>query len=519
VVRANRGLERLELGSVQTVAGREFTALLADLGVLDDALQAVWPEEAGGGEAGALPPDLESVGTWLWDRWRRALAEGPIIADSLRTPLGRSFELRIQHSLSATPEEDPLPHYVAVLQDVTERNRARDLLEDFNRRLRAQVAAKTASLRWANRRLQMEIEEHKLHKAALELSEYRYHSFVDKTLTGIYLAERGVITYHNRRFARLLGVDEGDLIGARLEDVLGPACEQSESLADDLGEVTSGQECQVRARDGRLLWLHHIQAAYDGGSRDIVIGNLLDITASKEFEERLLLSSQRNAELSKRLLISQEEERARLARELHDGVGQRINAVKLMLDGIIRECDRGGGSPFRGHLLQLAVSLRETVDEVRQVSMALRPSMLDDLGIRATLSWFAREIGRCVPYLRIHLDHDDVDEAAMSALVKTAIFRITQEAVNNVAKHAEASAVDISLQSDAREVVLTIRDNGEGMSGAVGQDSWGVGLRSMRERAALSGGDLAIVSRDGGGVTLIARWPIEPLSEPGAAAR
>lgn len=516
VVRANRGLERLGLGSVQTVAGREFTALLAELGVLDEALQAAWPADSARGEEGALPPDLESAGAWLWERWCSALAAGPIVADSLRTPLGRCFELRLQHNLAATLDEHPLPQYVAVLQDVTERNRARDLLEDFNRRLRAQVAAKTASLRWANRRLQLEIEEHKLHKAALELSEYRYHSFVDKTLTGIYLAERGVITYHNRRFARLLGVEEGDLVGARLADVLGPGWAQHTPLVDDLGEVTSGQECQVGTRDGRLLWLHHIQAAYGANSRDIVIGNLLDITARKEVEERLLMSSERNAELSKRLLISQEEERARLARELHDGVGQRINAVKLMLDGIIRACDRSGGSPFQGHLLQLAASLRETVDEVRQVSMALRPSMLDDLGIRATLSWFVREMGRCVPYLRIDLDHD-VDEAAMAPLVKTAIYRITQEAINNVARHAEASAVEIALRSDAREVVLAIRDNGEGMRGDVGQDSWGVGLRSMRERAALSGGELTIVSRDGGGVTLIARWPIEAASGQGLA--
>jgi len=247
------------------------------------------------------------------------------------------------------------------------------------------------------------------------------------------------------------------------------------------------------------------QVPFPDADREIVIGNVLDITARKEFEDRLVESKKRTAQLSEQLLIAQERERRRIARELHDGVGQNINSIKLSLDQAISDFSRAGGNQkHAAELQQIAAALRASVEEVRRVSMGLRPSVLDDLGIGATLNWFARDFARAMPDVRVYADID-IEETDIDSLVKTEIFRIAQEAFNNIAKHAEANAVELSLTAEADEIVLRIRDNGRGI---VGPDSMqaGVGLHSMQERAELTGGEFFIVTRDARGVALIGRW-------------
>jgi signal transduction histidine kinase len=259
-------------------------------------------------------------------------------------------------------------------------------------------------------------------------------------------------------------------------------------------------------QDGSRVWISLTQARYPESDRDIVIGNVLDITGRKEFEQRLIAAKTRTAQLSEQLLIAQEQERRRIARELHDGVGQRINSIKFNLDHIIGECTaKGGDSKYRAPLLELAGSLRAALDEVRRVSMALRPSMLDDLGIAATLNWFVREFAQAVPEVQVHTEIR-LDEDAMRPLLKTEIFRIVQEAFTNIAKHAEADTVHLSLITEEDQVVLTIRDNGKGVKEGAYKEYSGVGLHSMQERAELTGGQLFIVARDRGGVAVIGRW-------------
>ena len=138
--------------------------------------------------------------------------------------------------------------------------------------------------------------------------------------------------------------------------------------------------------------------------------------------------------------------------------------------------------------------------------------MLNDLGIAATLSWFSREIEAAVPSMQVR-HRVDVDEESISPQLKTEIFRISQEALNNVCKHARASTVELTLTGNQRGLDLVIRDNGRGIISGEGCPC-GVGMGSMRERVELTGGELFIVTVDGKGVAIICRW-VTPHSEIG----
>ena len=507
VVRANRALERLCLGDVTRVSGTSFTKLLRELGLIESASLAMTARGTAIEPGAHMHESPEGADGRLWKRWRAQLLSGPVSLDGLADPTGRVFDLRIQSCPLPDAAGGALRHYVALLEDVTERNQARRLLEGFNKELKLQVADKTAALLRANRSLEREIEEHEEHRQALKLYEYRYHAFVENTVTGIYLAEEGTITYHNGRFASLLGYRDGELLGMRLADVLGSHCPQVARLDAHLNRAVAGAECQVSCRDGRRVWIRLTQAPYPESDRDIVIGNVLDITAGKEFEQRLIQAKTRTAQLSEQLLIAQEQERRRIARDLHDGVGQRINSIKFNLDHIIGECTaKGSGSKYRPPLLELAGSLRAALDEVRRVSMALRPSMLDDLGIAATLNWFVRQFAQAAPEVQVHTQIR-LDEDTIRPLLKTEIFRVVQEAFTNIAKHAEADTVRLSLIAEGDQLVLTIRDNGKGIEEGAYPEHSGVGLQSMHERAELTGGQLFVVARSLGGVAVIGRWP------------
>jgi signal transduction histidine kinase len=169
--------------------------------------------------------------------------------------------------------------------------------------------------------------------------------------------------------------------------------------------------------------------------------------------------TRRAAALSERLLVAQEQERRRLARELHDGIGQRLTSIKLMLENATDKCALAADSPIKTQIGQLSAALRDTIEETRRVAMALRPSILDDLGIDATLSWLLRETGKVLPEAQIRYRFE-VSEELLGPRFKTEVFRISQEAVNNVCKYSGATALELSLALVRQDIVLTISDNG-----------------------------------------------------------
>jgi len=231
--------------------------------------------------------------------------------------------------------------------------------------------------------------------------------------------------------------------------------------------------------------------------------------------EELAIKERVRGELIKRVLTVQEDERRRIARELHDETGQSLSALIVNLDmarAVAKE------QPQIAEALDRLKDLAETtLEEVRKLIYDLRPTVLDDLGLAAALRWFAHQ--QLEPR-GIHLEFRiRLGETRLDTVVETALFRIAQEAMWNIVKHSGATRVVVELDVLAERVRLRVGDNGRGFrpDGARPLDplQGGLGLGGMRERAALIGGTITISSAEGQGTELIAELP---LAAPGASA-
>jgi signal transduction histidine kinase len=227
--------------------------------------------------------------------------------------------------------------------------------------------------------------------------------------------------------------------------------------------------------------------------------------------EALTASERQLRLLSGRLMEVQEQERKAVARDLHDGVGSCLSAVKLGLARIhqaIQEKDSSTNEPL---LEDLMARVHEAIEETRRIQQNLRPPVLDDLGLLVALRALCRDFKEVhgnvgiTPILSI--DEDDMPER-----LKIVLYRICQEALNNIAKHSGADLVRLSVSRQDHLILLNIEDNGRGFdpsqTGKIGNGPGGMGLNSMRERAALSDGSLTLNSSRGRGTTIAASWPI-----------
>jgi signal transduction histidine kinase len=215
--------------------------------------------------------------------------------------------------------------------------------------------------------------------------------------------------------------------------------------------------------------------------------------------------------LSDRLLMVQEEERSRIARELHDDLGQSLTALKMDVIGLLEQsASVHGQSPIARRILR---TLDATVTSVQRISSGLRPSMLDDLGLVAALeyeaSMFEERTGiECELSLPPAVD--------VEPNVATAIFRIVQESLTNVARHSNASRVEIRLRERAHELLLEIRDDGRGVTAAEVSHPSSLGFIGMRERADLIGGAVVFEGVPERGTIVSVRIPGEMSAGEGA---
>jgi len=228
-------------------------------------------------------------------------------------------------------------------------------------------------------------------------------------------------------------------------------------------------------------------------------------------EEALRRSEKELRFLSSELLNAQENERARIARELHDGIGQALSTIKVRLETVAKIARSDVSRMEVEDLENLVPMIRQTIEEVRNTSMDLRPSTLDGLGILPTIDWFSREYQTTYPFIQIE-KKIDIRETDVPESLKIVIYRIVQEALNNAANHSGADLVTISLAKTDGEMMLALQDNGQGfnLEDLLSADTAerGFGLTSMKERTELSGGSFSIESSVGQGTTVRASWPI-----------
>jgi signal transduction histidine kinase len=224
-------------------------------------------------------------------------------------------------------------------------------------------------------------------------------------------------------------------------------------------------------------------------------------------EEELGRTREQLRDVSFKLLQAEETERKRLAQEIHDGVGQHWVIVKHRVENILKQLGKEIKTPLEDILPIIQVGIEET----RRIQMNLRPTLLDDLGILATISWFCREFQKANPAIRIetkiHIQENDVANP-----VKTVIYRVMQEALNNISKHSKANLVNLTLRKEEDKIEFAIQDHGQGFdlnaAYSLKSSEKGLGLAGMKERTYLSGGFMSIESTQGIGTTIRASWPV-----------
>jgi signal transduction histidine kinase len=209
--------------------------------------------------------------------------------------------------------------------------------------------------------------------------------------------------------------------------------------------------------------------------------------------------------LSQQLVRTQEEERRRISRELHDEVGQMLTALRMELRALHRLHD-APKARFETRMEESKLLLERTVQAVRDLAMGLRPAMLDDLGLVPALEWQAREFERRHD-ISVSMTLDQSFDS-LPDTYRTALFRIVQEALTNCAKHSNANAIEISLQNQQDLVHLKIVDDGVGLQNPLGRSA-GLGLLGIQERIRELGGWFSATTRASGGTELIAEIPLE----------
>ena len=370
-------------------------------------------------------------------------------------------------------------------------------------------------------------------QAELEKSREKYADLFDFAPIGyVSLDENGLVLEANLTVATLLGVERRRLINSPFQvHVVLADRDQFRDHLQKISRTGKHDRCELRlkAKSGSEFFAQLDALCIETDGRVSYRTAVTDISERMRVQEDLREASsmlelrvdERTAELERanvdlrgipaRLLAAQEEERKRIGSELHDSIGQTLAAIKFRIEMILKLLDDGDPETAIRHLEQFIPVLQRSIEETRTIYMGLRPSMLDSLGVLATFEWFRGEFMKLYP--RIHVEFETgLEEAQIPEKLKISIFRITQEALNNIAKYSKAEWVDLSLTKQDAAIELVITDDGIGMDLAYilkTATAKSLGLTGMKERAELSGGNLSIESKPGRGTVVRASWPLE----------
>ncbi|MGF6304805.1 PAS domain S-box-containing protein [Paraburkholderia sp. WC7.3d] len=367
--------------------------------------------------------------------------------------------------------------------------------------------ARIAVLRLLASQAATSLENTRLYRE-LEQREGKIRRLVDANIIGIFIWDlEGHVLEANDAFLRIVGYDREDLMAGRLRwmDLTPP-----EWLARDLSQWIPQQKVTGRLepfekeyfrKDGSRVPVLIGAATFEGGNEGVAF--VLDLTDRKEAEDRLRESYEMLRELASRRETAREEERKHIAREMHDELGQHLTALRMGASVLAMRF--GDGHP---QLVEQARALTSLVDTtmhvVRGVIASLRPAALD-AGIVAALEWLAAEFNRnpCT-VCRLRLQDETLVLSEDRAIV---LFRVAQEALTNVARHAAATQVTITLERTPDTCLLEVRDDGKGFD-PLATRKISFGLAGMEERVLMLGGQINLVSSPGNGTTIKVCLPV-----------
>lgn len=380
---------------------------------------------------------------------------------------------------------------------------------DLSERKKAEAALKQAQeeLSRYSRDLERQVRER-----TREIS-----SILEYTPAVVYIKDReGRYTLVNTRFEELLGRPAGEILGKSDFELF--SREMAQKLrAHDHQVLQSRQPLQVEEAfalpDGPHTHLTIKFPLYDeNGQPNRVCGIGTDITELKKAQDRLRL-------LSGSIMTNQEKERKALARELHDELGQVLTALRM--DAVwLSDVLPAGNLKARKRALEMCRLIDQAIDDVRGLATRLRPGVLDDLGLIDALDWYTSDFEKRTG---ITCTFKAQRVPRVGGLVATAAYRIVQEALTNVLRHAQANQVKVTLKGGPGKLTLTVTDNGRGFNPQKVGESESLGLAGMQERASLLGGRFRIQSQAGKGTKVWVELPLDNPKEhpddPSAAGR
>jgi PAS domain S-box-containing protein len=416
----------------------------------------------------------EEIGFWR-DAEERIARLGPALKDggvhqyerTVRTPAGVQKDVLVRATRLEVQGEAVL---LVLVQDITEQRLAVRLLEDSERRLAKVIEASPEAITIAT-------------------------------------VDNGTFISVNPAAERLSGYGKAEMVGnSALAMGFYPDPEERRRLLEDLQrrEIVQGREMRLRRKDGEIRDALASAALIDFEGRKLILFQATDITERKNAEKALGQHRELLRELSAHHDSVREEERAHIAREIHDEMGQALTALKMDLS--VMGLEAGKDSPrVKEQVGELKGRVDDIIQIVRDVATALRPAALD-LGFLPGIEWLVEEFEKRsgIP-CKVKVENGDIDLAEDRSIV---LFRIVQESLTNISRHAGATRVEISLRRDGTHLRLDVKDDGRGFDAEAAAKTKTFGLLGIRERAIMLHGTLDISSVQGEGTQISLSIPI-----------
>jgi PAS domain S-box-containing protein len=354
-------------------------------------------------------------------------------------------------------------------------------------------------------------------------SQARFQGIIDSAMDAIItIDESQRVVLFNTAAERMFGCAATEALGETLDRFIPSRFREAHRLhVQNFGATGATSRAMGKLKpltairaDGREFPIEASISQTKVGATKLFTVILRDITERKAAQEALSRSEEQLRALAIRLQRAREEEASRIARELHDQLGRYLTMIKmdvLLIDKIAARQPSVEDIHSIGEKARMMLeALDETVQVVRKIATELRPGILDDLGLAAAVDWQAKEFERRAGVVSVvRVTEEDLDLSREQA---TAFFRIFQEILTNVARHAKAERIWINLESQEGTVALEVEDDGVGIASDAVNQPQALGLLGMRERAAIFGGHVEISGTHGKGTTVIVRMPINENS-------
>jgi PAS domain S-box-containing protein len=352
-----------------------------------------------------------------------------------------------------------------------------------------------------------DITDRKHAEDKLKESEEKYRLLVENANEAIVVAQDGLLKFANQRAITITGYSKEELFFIPFITLIHP--DDREMVFDNYQRRLKGEafpgvySFRIVAKDGRIKWVEISALVFTWEGNSATLNFLSDITDRKKAEEELIKSHEQLRSFAKRLSEAEEMDKQRIARELHDQVGQNLTALGINLSIMRNQLSDRLTGQLDARLNDSMNILEEIAKRIRDVMSDLRPSVLDDYGLIAGITWLADQVAKRTG-LTIRVESEDT-RANLSPEVEITLFRIAQELLTNISKHAKATEVSIKLNESDKTVQFVVTDNGVGFDATAltptEESRWG--LLNVEERAQAVGGTLTIESTVGHGTRVV----------------